>query len=62
MGVFGSRQEFSSKTDSQLWYEISENLSELSRRQAVNVEVVADANTVKDKLEKLGFFKSSDDA
>ena len=59
MGVFGSRQEFSSKTDSQLWYEISENLSELSRRQAVNVKVTADVNSVKDKLEKLGFFKDA---
>ena len=59
MGVFGSRQEFSSKTDSQLWYEISENLSELSRRQAVNVKVTADANSVKDELEKLGFFKDA---
>mgnify|MGYP001308963196 CR=1 FL=1 len=59
MGVFGSRQEFSSKTDSQLWYEISENLSELSRRQAVNVKVTADANSVKDKLEKLGFFNDA---
>tara|TARA_B100001250_G_scaffold237784_1_gene204335 strand:+ start:270 stop:446 length:177 start_codon:yes stop_codon:yes gene_type:complete len=54
MGVFGSRQEFSSKTDEQLWYEISENLSELSRRQAVDVKITANADSVKDKLK--GFF------
>ena len=59
MGVFGSRQEFSSKTDSQLWYEISENLSELSRRQAVNVKITANAEMVEDKLKKLGFFKDA---
>jgi len=59
MGVFGSRQEFSSKTDEQLWYEISENLSELSRRQAVNVKITANAEMVEDKLKKLGFFKDA---
>ena len=53
MGVFGSRQEFSSKTDDQLCYEISENLSELSRRKAVNVKITADINSVQEKLEKL---------
>ena len=59
MGVFGSRQEFSSKTDEQLWYEISENLSELSRRQAVNVKITANAEMVEDKLKKLGFFNNA---
>ena len=59
MGVFGSRQEFSSKTDDQLWYEISENLSELSRRQAVDVKITANAEMVEDKLKKLGFFKDA---
>ena len=59
MGVFGSRQEFSSKTDEQLWYEISENLSELSRRQAVDVKITANAEMVEDKLKKLGFFKDA---
>ena len=52
--VFGSKQYFSMKTDEQLWYEISENLSELSRRDKVNVKVTADIESVKEKLRLLG--------
>tara|TARA_B100000029_G_C16853038_1_gene696305 strand:- start:280 stop:450 length:171 start_codon:yes stop_codon:yes gene_type:complete len=52
--VFGSKQYFSMKTDEQLWYEISENLSELSRRDKVNFKVTADAESVKEKLKLLG--------
>jgi hypothetical protein len=42
------------KTDEQLWYEISENLSELSRRDKVNFKVTADIESVKEKLRLLG--------
>ena len=51
--VFGSKQYFSMKTDEQLWYEISENLSELSRRDKVNFKVTATAESVKEKLKLL---------
>ena len=54
MGVFGSKHpDFSMKTDDQLWYEISENLSELSRREKVQFKVSADQETVKIKLKEL---------
>ena len=53
MGLFGSKPEFSMKTDEQLWYEISENLSELSRRDAVNYRVSATRDSVKKKLLEL---------
>ena len=53
MGVFGSKQAFSMKTDEQLWYEISENLTELSRRDEVNYRVRATRDSVKEKLQKL---------
>jgi len=54
MGVFGSKHpDFSMKTDDQLWYEISENLSELSRREKVQFTVRADPETVKQKLKEL---------
>ena len=55
MGVFGSKHhDFSMKTDDQLWYEISENLSELSRRDKVKFKVTATPESVKDKLKTLG--------
>ena len=53
---FGSRSEFSMKTDEQLWYEISENLTELSKRDEVNYKVGATKETVKEKLVELGLF------
>ena len=53
---FGSRSEFSMKTDEQLWYEISENLTEFSKRDEVNYKVGATKETVKEKLVELGLF------
>ena len=54
MGVFNSKHpDFSMKTDEQLWYEISENLSELSRRDKVDYRVRATRDSVKEKLQKL---------
>ena len=53
MGLFGSKPVFSMKTDEQLWYEISENLSELSRRDKVAYRVRAPRDSVKQKLEEL---------
>tara|TARA_R100001594_G_scaffold42054_1_gene74102 strand:- start:9794 stop:9964 length:171 start_codon:yes stop_codon:yes gene_type:complete len=53
MGVFGSKQHFSMKTDDQLWYEISENLDELARRDKVQYRVHATAESVKEKLKLL---------
>ena len=53
MTPFGSKPGFSNKTDEQLWYEISENLSELSRRDAVNYKVKASKESVLAKLEEL---------
>ena len=42
------------KTDEQLWYEISENLTELSRRDKVNYRVRASKESVIEKLKTLG--------
>ena len=53
MGLFGSKPVFSHKTDEQLWYEISENLNELSRRDKVDYRVRATRDSVKQKLEEL---------
>ena len=55
MGLFGSKPKttFGMKTDEQLWYEISENLTELSRRDEVNYRVRAPRDSVKQKLEQL---------
>ena len=53
MGLFGSKPVFSMKTDEQLWYEISENLTELSRRDKVDYRVRATRDSVKKKLEEL---------
>ena len=53
MGLFGSKPVFSMKTDEQLWYEISENLTELSRRDGVSYRIQATEESVKDKLETL---------
>jgi len=53
MTPFGSKPGFSNKTDEQLWYEISENLSELGRRDAVQYKVRADKESVRAKLEAL---------
>ena len=55
MGVFNSKHpDFSMKTDEQLWYEISENLTELSRRDKVNYRVRASKESVIEKLKALG--------
>ena len=54
MSPFGSKPGFSNKTDEQLWYEISENLSELSRRDAVQYRVRASKESVIEKLKTLG--------
>ena len=53
MAPFGSKPGFSNKTDEQLWYEISENLSELSRRDAVQYRVRASKESVLEKLKAL---------
>ena len=53
MGLFGSKPVFSMKTDEQLWYEISENLNELSRRDKVDYRVRATRDSVKQKLQEL---------
>ena len=53
MGVFGSKPHFSNKTDEQLWYEIAENLDELSRRDEVNYKATATRDSVKKKLQFL---------
>ena len=53
MAPFGSKPGFSNKTDEQLWYEISENLSELSRRDAVQYRVRASKESVIEKLKEL---------
>ena len=53
MSPFGSKPGFSNKTDEQLWYEISENLSELSRRDAVDYRVRASKESVIEKLRQL---------
>jgi|TARA_B100000427_G_scaffold278170_1_gene247797 hypothetical protein len=53
MGLFGSKPEFNMKTDEQLWYEISENLTELSRRDQVNYRVRGTKESVKKKLKSL---------
>ena len=57
MGLFGSKSVYSHKTDEQLWYEISENLTELSRRDEVNYRVRATRDSVKQKLISLGLFE-----
>ena len=53
MGLFGSKPVFSMKTDEQLWYEISENLNELSRRDKVDYRVRATRDSGKQKLQEL---------
>ena len=54
MGVFGSsHQDFSLKTDEQLWYEISEHLTELKKRDDVDYRVSATRDSVKEKLKNL---------
>jgi hypothetical protein len=53
MGLFGSKPVYSNKTDEQLWYEISENLTELARRDQVNYRVHATRDSVKKKLIEL---------
>tara|TARA_B100000287_G_scaffold626_1_gene625 strand:+ start:356 stop:556 length:201 start_codon:yes stop_codon:yes gene_type:complete len=55
MGLFGSKPKttFGMKTDEQLWYEISENLTELSRRDMVDYRVRATRDSVKKKLQEL---------
>ena len=47
---------FYMKTDEQLWYEVSENLSELSRRDKVKFKVTASPESVREKLQSLGVF------
>ena len=53
MGLFGSKPVFSHKTDEQLWYEITETRSELSRRDKVDYRVRATRDSVKKKLQEL---------
>ena len=53
MTPFGSKPGFSNKTDEQLWYEISENLTELGRRDAVQYRVRASKESVLAKFKKL---------
>ena len=53
MTPFGSKPGFSNKTDEQLWYEISENLTELGRRDAVQYQVRASKESVLAKLKEL---------
>ena len=53
MSPFGSKPGFTNKTDEQLWYEISENLSELSRRDAVHYRVRASKESVLTKFKQL---------
>ena len=59
MAVFGSKPHFSNKTDEQLWYEIAENLDELSRRDKVHYRATATRDSVKKKLKILGLFEES---
>ena len=53
MTPFGSKPRFSNKTDEQLWYEISENLTELGKRDSVQYRVRASKESVLAKLEEL---------
>ena len=53
MSPFGSKPGFTNKTDEQLWYEISDNLSELSRRDAVQYQVRASKESVLAKFKEL---------
>ena len=53
MGLFGSKPVYSHKTDEQLWYEISENLTELSRRDNVSYRIKATPESVENKLKSL---------
>ena len=53
MTPFGSKPGFSHRTDEQLWYEISENLTELGKRDAVQYQVRASKESVLEKLEEL---------
>ena len=54
MSPFGSKPGFTNKTDEQLWYEISENLTELSRRDKVNYSGRASKESIIEKLKTLG--------
>ncbi len=61
MAVFGSKHpDFSMKTDEQLWFEISENLSELERRDNVKFHVRATPESVKEKLKSLNILNKVD--
>ena len=53
MTPFGSKPGCSNKTDEQLWYEISENLTELGKRDAVQYQVRASKESVIAKLKEL---------
>ena len=59
MGVFGSNPQLRMKTDEQLWFEISENLDELSRRDKVNYRVRASKESVQEKLRSLGLISDN---
>ena len=59
MGVFGSNPQLRMKTDEQLWFEISENLDELSRRDKVNYRVRASKESVQEKLRTLGIIQEN---
>ncbi len=61
MAVFGSKHpDFSMKTDEQLWFEISENLMELERRDTVKFQVRATPESVKEKLKSLNILNKVD--
>ncbi len=48
------------KTDEQLWFEISENLMELERRDTVKFQVRATPESVKEKLKSLNILNKVD--
>ena len=47
------------KTDEQLWYEVSENLSELSRRDKVKFKVTASPESVKKNYSHWEYFEDA---
>ena len=52
--AFGSKPGFSNKTDEQLWYEISENLTELGKRDAIQYRVRASKESLDEKFREIG--------
>ena len=58
MAPFGSKPGFSNQTDAQLWYEIAENLTELSRRDRVQYRVSATPESVKSRIDSMQYYVS----